>query len=403
MSRRFSGLGLVRRDARDCLGPSGPTYLLDYNNATVTRASEAAFQDPRNGWAFQAATEAANWKAVNTARIFGDGSILVEGSRTNIISAAPEGSHIQWVATATESADVGGDPDGGSDADRWTLSGSTAPGNGGLIRQNATVGVSAVAHTQTVWGRENTSTDGKFVLRSFVSAASAADQTITSSFARLEHKFTPAAGTLFAGMGNYGWGGGAPYPAAKDVDLWGHQVEAAAFCSSNIRTPSGTRPTEKVDFTIGADIDEWVRTKRWYISVWPTFSSTDTAATHPRVLAADNGAGNVVDLYRSGASGVHWILAAHAGSAVNLSVGPAWSAHDELQFEVLCNSGGNWELRMRNVTTASGWTVGTPVASRTCGSLVGGTLRIGNYPQATLIWPAFMVIGRPILGEAPDA
>lgn len=91
----------------------GVLFLLDYALAdTFTRATEAAFVDPRDGWAFQAATEAANWLGNNVARIFSDGAVLIEEARTNLIDfardAGPTGDAGNWTAGTAVYNQTGG-------------------------------------------------------------------------------------------------------------------------------------------------------------------------------------------------------------------------------------------------------------------------------------------------------
>lgn len=52
-SRRAAAFGHGRRRGRELKrSSSGPVYLLDYGDATFSRSSEAAYVDPREGWAF---------------------------------------------------------------------------------------------------------------------------------------------------------------------------------------------------------------------------------------------------------------------------------------------------------------------------------------------------------------
>lgn len=93
--------------------------MLDYSAVTFTRASEAAYVDPREGWAFKGATESDNWKATNQPRIFSDGAILMEGSRTNSvkpsIEIAASGASQWWSASTNVTASTNsGGPDGGT-------------------------------------------------------------------------------------------------------------------------------------------------------------------------------------------------------------------------------------------------------------------------------------------------
>lgn len=62
--RRATSFGHGRRKGRAVArtSASGPNYLLDYNDASFSRASEAAFVDPREGWAF----EATGWRLHET-------------------------------------------------------------------------------------------------------------------------------------------------------------------------------------------------------------------------------------------------------------------------------------------------------------------------------------------------
>lgn len=106
-------------------------YIVHYEDATVSRTSEGAYQDPRDNWRFQGTTESDNWKGQNIPRIFSDGAILVETKASTNQTRLSEwvGGSSVWLSSSndvTASVTQQAAPDGGLDANLIVLgSGST--------------------------------------------------------------------------------------------------------------------------------------------------------------------------------------------------------------------------------------------------------------------------------------
>lgn len=255
----------------------GPIYLLDYSQGTFARASEAAFVDPRLGWAF-AAQGAGAWKGANAPRIYADGAVLIESSRTNTL-ADSEDANTQWNPTATRTQNVGGDPDGGSDADEWELSASAGVGSGGLWRSASGPTAAAGPYAFSSYARQIAGADVNYKHRAFDGSARVFDASLLPEWRRLALGWTSGGGGVQqCGGGTYQDStNGLPY-GAKTVRVWGNQLEAGAFPSSYIRTAgaSATRAAESsgVQFAI-ASLPSVITTGRWAIDVWPLFGSDD--------------------------------------------------------------------------------------------------------------------------------
>lgn len=127
--RRFAGAGLYRRGGRFRGG--GVVYLLDYNDATFTRSSIAAWQDPRNGWAFTKSLQ------LNTAEA------------GNVVTAPDDFSDAAWVETGTSvvATNTSVAPDGTTTADALTDDDASSAEQ---IAQTCTV-VSSTKYAFSLW------------------------------------------------------------------------------------------------------------------------------------------------------------------------------------------------------------------------------------------------------------
>ncbi|MGE3670580.1 MAG: neuraminidase-like domain-containing protein, partial [Polyangiaceae bacterium] len=335
-------------------------------------------------------TNGAAWRLSNEARIFADGSVLIEGSRTNLVgsgtgSGASEEWGGQWVATATRAANTDGDPDGGTDADQITLSAASGASNGGLAYADQAIS-QTIGIPYTLSGYfKSISGDGKLVIRSYP-PGDADDLNLSASWERHSSTTTPTSATASGlGYGNYGWAGGAPYPGAKVIASWGLQYERGAFASSPIRTTTaaGARSPDLCRFTVDAVLAAALESEAGFtFDWWPAFSSVDARDdTNARLF--DIGA-NHVSLYFSGTTDLTLNLYSGAADIATVTV-PPWSAGDRLRVHVKIPSADTWELRVENVTTASGAVSAT--GSGPSISTETKVLTIGNFNTGTFYCP----------------
>jgi len=291
-ARRFGGMGL-RRFARQARR-GGIKFLVDYLAGTFTRASVGSFFDPRDGFGgFVAATSAANWLAVNVARILLAGAILMEEARTNDIDQSADLS--AWTMASGTGTETGGQaaPDGGTDAYRIedTDAGGTTRWNGALITavvsayaasvfvlkdsdasrfpewQITQVGATIVGGTIGVQINTATgATSTRIGTPDWVRVVDAGDSW------RLEVGLTVSVGgtvrpTLYPAVTDVI--GTVNVAAVGAITPWGMQFEAGGSASSPIRTAGaiatragdfGFVPQAAVDpdlFSVGFEIDIW--------------------------------------------------------------------------------------------------------------------------------------------------
>ncbi len=255
-------------------------FLLDYNQAdTFIRATEAAFADPRSGWAFQAETEAANWKGINVLRLFGDGAVLIEAARENTM---PESDLATWVVDggASISADDATAPDEDTNADTVTFGASATD----RVRHATTItsgaGSDATEALVSCWLRSTSGTETTRIgLRSKDGAAFllSADLAVTTTWTRFEFS-----------VADIGTGANSPEgviqnatdAAARSDEAWGFQVEHLfKFKTSDVRTSgaAATRNKEILRYAAGNYPDR-LATGRAKWSVWPSWSSATIIA-----------------------------------------------------------------------------------------------------------------------------
>lgn len=154
LQRRFGGGGGGRRFARDPRGGrppgGGPVYLLDYNDATFTRASEAAFVDPRPVAA--GGTGAYAWDFVRTL-----GLNDPENVAGNVVTAPNDLTDAAWVdgaGTPVVTANTDTAPDGTLTAD--TLADDSAGAPQEVLEQTLTV-ASGTEYAYSMWAKKNAS------------------------------------------------------------------------------------------------------------------------------------------------------------------------------------------------------------------------------------------------------
>lgn len=331
------------------------------------------------------------WALSGESRIFSDGSVLIEGARTNVVEESQE-TGSQWVATATEDENASTAPDGSTTADEWVLSAATDATTGGLYQQADTPTLAAVAYAHSIYARDTNGGDGKIAVRVFNNSAKSTDATLLSTYTRPSNLLTGEVAAATIGAGNYGWAAGSPWPGEKTVDIWGVQVEAGAFASSPIRTAgaAATRNTEQLFWASMTAAQEAAigRAGGWYIDIWPNWSSTEAHAADASVMTV--GLGDLY-LYASAASGS--IFKLKVGTTTITNTGVAFAAGEQVRLHVTSVNGGAMSLRVENVTQATEQAAVTDTGTAT--TWVGSKLTIGNYGGGTT-WPIDAVLGRPV-------
>ncbi len=375
----------------------GVEFLLDYADAdTFARATEAAFVDPRPvaaggtgafPWDFVGGSEAANWKGNNVTRINSDGSVMIEGARTNKM---PESSLNTWtlLGSASVSTDDATAPDGAANADTITYAASADD---------------ALTHPTTIIagaGSDNASAMVSCWLRSPSGAQEAriglmdkdtstrllsSDFTVTTTWTRFEF--------LVADIG-----AGAASPdgliqnstdaAARSIEAWGFQVEeGTAFKSSDIRT-AGAAATQNLDdmsFAM-ANVPDALKSGRFAFTFWAEFDNSHAvngvnisligAAVAVRQVEIQGRTANRFQLRLRGPSGL-----VTTPPDVVFSIGQA--------VTVTCDHVAG-SIEIAGATAGNGVTVGTP----TGGWAADASLFIGN--NGTKATPFFGVISRPV-------
>lgn len=320
-SRRFGGAGIRRGIRSSAAAPAAP--LLNYTGATFTRSGEAALVDPRGAWAFYDLT--APWKATNVPRILGDGSVLLEGSRTNLV---PESENLSTWALLNTPVVTGGNaaPDGASDA--YTIEDNSATLQEGIVRNEIVAGATAyTAHVRikkdaitsrfpevqitevtggvgTVCVQLNTST-GASAIRTQSGLTSVTVGVLDAGdWWILWIKFTTTGATTAVSFTIYpAFGltlGASDVSAQGTITAWGAQLEAGTFQTSIVRTAgaSATRGGELLSF---ATIPAAIQSGRWKIAVSPVHGQGAAAfvvaaqgATANEEIGWDNIAGRFV-------------------------------------------------------------------------------------------------------------
>jgi len=255
-------------------------FLLDFSDGTFTRSSEAAFQDPRDNWRFQGSSEAENWKGPNIPRIFNDGAILIEGSRTNLMFRSEELDVSPWgngATNASSSAESLQAPDLGTDADLLYFQDATV--NPQWRQTIAAAGFSNnLSGSFTVWiqttGSEVTEEVRLFSRAKDGSTLDNTPVTASNTWTVYTHTFGQHSGTIdpLAGIRNGESGG------IKTFRAWGAQVEAnSTFPSSYIRTTTAaaTRAKDVLTFPAGTYNAAVMASSGFEFDLYPSHASTD--------------------------------------------------------------------------------------------------------------------------------
>lgn len=350
---------------------SASRFLLDYDNATPVRATEAAFVDTRTD-AFQKTTEAANWKGNNVARIFSDGGLLVEGARTNEM---PESWFDTWalVGSATLTTDDATAPDFDSSGEGAATVTFTASATDGVSHATAIAADASTDNDTAIvscWLRCTSGTEEArigLLDKDTSTLLLSSDLTITTTWTH----FTFEVADIGAGVVTpAGLLYNSTDAAARSVEAWGFQVEHNdPFASTSIRT-TGAAATRNKDNTVynPGDWPTIMATGKWSICWVPNFNSADDPTAGRVYAMCFAAAGHYVRFRFSGAAWVVWFANTSGNTQLTLNGGSsAWSRNDEIVTtvdhitgDVTCfKNGSDAESSISALGAAAGsWSIG---------------------------------------------
>lgn len=344
--------------------PPGP--LLDYAEATFTRGSVATWFDPATGTLTR--------YAAHEPRILADGSIYVEGERTNFVldSEAFE-SWFTDDSTVTANLDVA--PDGARTAERWVAlddGGARAfllggPW-GGASRPTATISIFAAAPGgsetfRQYWRGAGTHQFGE-------------DRTVGAGWER----FTVTREDMERnGVAQ------ATTAAARMLSIWGAQAEEGHFASQYIPT-AGLRETRAADTVVFGAAPAGMTSGPWTVELAPGASSEAIVATGGSWTVFEFGSIDESVRLRVGAGAVR-VSVRTSGSPHVETMPLTFDAHQVLTVSVDPSAGR---------LTVAGASSGNGTTSASAWTFPAGPLRVGS--GAPGLESYFGAIGRPSRG-----
>lgn len=317
----------------------GPVYLLDYSLATFTRSGEAALVDPRNGWAFDPITP---WPGTDVPRILSDGAILIEGSRTNLVTDSRALDAASWstIGSATVTADAVAGPDGAMTADEVvTPSGNTYRRKilGGLTAGSTYVASlygAAKAGTTAQWGFNDNAGQSAYKVHT-PGAIVRSDNGVSA--------FGSTTGIVLVAYGGDASGFGGLAAGARDMYADLVQVESGAFPTSPIRTAGAavTRGVEKCSFADGSILDSG----RWSVTFAHEGTHAELAAlSADSYLFVRHDTNNMIQVSRGGGS-PRVRLIANAVTQIDAAI--TWSRDQLITLTV------DWDARTLTIAGAT--------------------------------------------------
>lgn len=344
-------------------GGRTPGPLLSYSAGAFSRASAATYFDP--------ATGTLTHYAVDEPRLFPDGSIYLEGARTNWIGASErlDGWNAQSVSVT---ADVLRAPDGATTAERAVFQDEANASLflvggpwGGPSRPRAAISIFASGR-----GADQT-------LRQYWRSGGAnqlgPDRTFTGTWTRLteSREDMERAGVWQASSA-----------AARIVGLWGAQAEVGSFASQYIPATAALT-TRAGDVLVFPSAPRGMREDRWTFEARPEASSAElVTGDESWVLFEFGGAGAVTLEARAGETFVSVELSGSTHLSSSALTFPAGRA-----LEVTLDP-ARGELSILGADAGDGTSAGG------AWTFPAGTLRVGSDAAASR--PFFGRLSRPL-------
>lgn len=336
--------------------------LLDFNDATFSRSTEAAAIDPSNGDAFYDLITP--WPGVDVKRILPSGAILLEGARSNSVGTPRSiTSSAFWTGNNTAGCDLSPDaangPDGLAVADRVT---KVAPGEQYSRFLPGAIAGTALRYSQYLRAVSGTSPYGIGVWAPPNQAAG----TVSTAWTRI------AVGPTTLAAPTPVWTGASGYPGGDfDVYIDLMQIEEGAV-SSPIRGAS--RGADDCRFSAAA-WENRIATGQWSMTIAPSHASGDVLS---EVICSTSVGAEYLQFFDNvGTKQVWWVSGGNVGTR-----NATWSAGSELTFDF------DWDARTCEL---SGFLTGN------------GTLTLpgsGTWdPAATLRLGAEFAGGSPFFGK----
>lgn len=361
-----------------------------------------------------------SWLPDDQARILADGTILIEGARTNLVTYSSDAS--AWSTGGTVVTTGGQDaPDGSTTAYRIE---DADAGGYGVYTQVVSGSLSIGSYAHSVYVRKDSDETRFPEIAGFQGSAviGGGDYNVqinTKTGATSTRAGTPTSVSVIdeglwwrvvivVSITGAGTVGTRLYPAAGTtlgivapgaqgaITVWGVQFEAGSFATSPIRTAgvSATRADDQVTTTVtAAHVDGWLKKdKEWFFDLVLNFSSTDSSSANLTAFCVGN---RLIRIYRPGASGGVWIL--QGGSTLALQVtltAVPWSAGDTLRFTLRTPDADNWYFKCENLDTGTS-SEGTSAGAVTHGTLLGQTMQAGSYQPAPANYYISGVMSRP--------
>jgi hypothetical protein len=264
----------------------------------------------------------AGWLPADVPRVLPDGSVLIEGERTNLLARSTDLNNPTWVklgGTPTLVQDETA-PDGSL---AWSFDWS---GGGADIRQSFTAGDS-VDFVGSVFIRHDDASEVDWRTRDKAGALAILDVFPGSEWAR------------YALADNAGVGGNAPIVQLVEQDtdrfaMWNAQVEEGTFPTSPIRTDGATATRAAEVLTLpAASVPRWVLAGGWEVDVWPNYASgTDGGGAVIAYVArqSNNDYLQMDNDFSAGSSRVQY----RGDGGSNVSVEATWAAGDKVTIRV---------------------------------------------------------------------